>query len=206
MTEVLLQLLEELLNLFGAMVGFSLAYIGYEGYRGTGSPTLLRLSLAFGLLGGAFLLSGVLGLAQLGMLPALPLILSLLLLMAAALETLGYFFLAFSYIVNVRSSRMTLPALLVGGGAFTVTAALKSLSLFFLFYGVVEILMAYWQRKNPRTFLIGLGLILLAIGELTRWISLFYPGVTAILLGAIVLKLSGLASLFLPVMTLSPKV
>jgi hypothetical protein len=66
--------------------------------------------------------------------------------------------------------------------------------------------MAYWQRKNPRTFLIGLGLILLAIGELTRWISLFYPGVTAILLGAIVLKLSGLASLFLPVMTLSPKV
>jgi len=197
--DMALALLEELLYLIGAFVGFSVAHVGYRGYKETTSPTLLRLTIAFTLLGSGFTISGLSGLAELQMLPSIALLFSLLIIFATLLETLGYFFLAFSHMIDVRASMK------IGIGSalilptVSIPAVMKSLSLYFLLYGVAETVISYSKLKKRETLLISLGLAVIALGEFIRIAGYFYPGMNAIVSASLALKIAGLFTLYLPV-------
>ncbi|MEE9586054.1 MAG: hypothetical protein V3W09_04055 [Nitrososphaerales archaeon] len=193
-------LIEDLLYLVGAFIGFSVAYVSYQGYRDIGSPTMLRLTIAFLLLGGGFTLSGIVGLADLGVLPYITLLISSLVLGASLLEAAGYFFLAFSHMMNVRGFGK-------GGMNSTITlsaaipvAALKSVSLYFLMYGVIETVIAYFKVRRFETLTIAIGLGLIAAAEFIRWTSYLYPSIATILILSLVIKVLGFSTLYIPVL------
>ncbi|MFQ6135018.1 MAG: hypothetical protein ACE5KU_04305 [Nitrososphaerales archaeon] len=192
-------LFEDLLYLVGAFIGFSVAYVSYHGYRDTESPTMLRLSIAFLLLGGGFTLSGIVGLASLGVLPYITLVISVLVLGAGLLEAAGYFFLAFSHIMNVRGFEKAGAASPITLSAAVPVAALKSVSLYFLLYGVIETVIAYFRVRRFETLTIAIGLGMIASAEFIRWTSFLYPSVAAILVVSLVVKIMGFSTLYVPV-------
>jgi hypothetical protein len=193
---------EDFLQLVGAFIGFSVAYVSYRGYRDTGSPTMLRLALSFLLLGGGFALSGIVGLASLGLTPYITLAVSALVLIASLMETAGYFFLAFSHMMNARR--------IAGGGvplmaiATTVpVTALKSVALYFLLYGLIETVLAYLRDRRVETLGIALGLGLIASAEFIRWTSFLYPTATIIFVISLIIKIAGFSTLYIPVVKYS---
>ncbi len=198
---------ESILNLVGALIGFSVARIARQGYRETGSPTLLRLMVAFAFLGSGLCVTGLSTLVDLSALHSvayLAVALSILLGVATFMETAGYFFLAFSYGINARS--MVKGVVLTPLIATPISAAstlLKSFSLVFLLYGFVETLMSYFVYKKKQTLIIGGALALIALGELVRWVSIFTQGVSLLLLVSVGFKVAGLFMLYAPVMEFS---
>jgi len=197
MTEELV-LLEDSLYFMGAVMGFSVAWIARRGYAETRSPTLLRMVVSFWLLGVAFLLSGIAGTILTTNAEVLTFAVSALVTVGAGLETLGYFFLALSHILNARlPGRALLPAIIpLGTGA---TAILRSLSFIFLLYGFVETGISYVKSRHRGTLLIAMGLALLGFGELIRWQGFLYPTEPAVMTASLLVKIVGLAVLFLPV-------
>ncbi len=198
---------EGALNLVGAFIGFSVARIAKQGYSETGSPTLLRLMVAFLFLGSGLCITGVSSLVDLSALHSISILaiaLSTLLGVATFLETAGYFFLAFSHGINARSiGKGTVLTPLIATPLSATSALLKSLSFVFLLYGVVETIMSYFVYKKRQTLLIGVALGLIAIGELVRWVSIFDPGISAVLIVSVALKVAGLFVLYTPVMEFS---
>ncbi|MCL4437134.1 MAG: hypothetical protein M1503_10750 [Thaumarchaeota archaeon] len=198
LSEGSLVVFEDFLQLVGAFIGFSVAYVSYRGYKDTSSPTMLRLTLSFILLGGGFALSGIIGLANIGVLPYVTLAISVLVVAASFLETAGYFFLAFSHMMNAR--RMVgigLPALALPD--ITPVDALKSISLYFLLYGLIETVLAYMRDRRFETLGIAVGLGMIASAEFVRWASFLYPTATIILLTSLVIKVIGFSTLYIPV-------
>jgi hypothetical protein len=197
---------EDILHLVGAFVTGSVASVALRGYRETGSPALLRLTTAFTFLTVSFALAGVtgsgLGLA-LGVLfgSALLVASGSALLIAGALETAGYFFLAFSHVLNVGfQGRTRLGPLAVV--LLPAEAALKILSLFFLLYGLVETTMSYAKQHRSTTLLIALGLALLGGGEFVRLLAPIQ--FTDLLeLTSLVAKVLGFGILYVPVVQFS---
>jgi len=192
-------LLEDLLYILGAFIGFSVSFVSFHGYRDIGSPAMLRLAIAFLLLGGGFFLSGLVGLSDLGILQIATLVLSGIVFVAYSLEAAGYFFLAFSHMMNVRgfgkanfAQKMTLTAAIPLVG-------IKSISIYFLLYGVFETTIAYFRERRSETLIIALGLGLIASAEFIRWVSLLYPTVSTILVFSLVIKIIGLSTFGLPV-------
>jgi hypothetical protein len=194
-----LVLLEDILYVVGAFMGFSIAWIARRGYSETRSPTLLRMALSFGLLGSAFLFSWIAGTILTVNIEALTFTVSTLIIAAAGLETLGYFFLALSHMLNARvpGRAFFMPAILpLGTGA---TALLRSLSFIFLLYGSVETIISYAKSRHGGTLLIALGLALLGFGELIRWQGFLYPADSVVMIASLVVKILGLGALLLPV-------
>lgn len=194
-----LVLVENFLQILGAFIGFSIAYISYHGYKDTESPTMLRLSLAFLMLGGGFVLSSMVGFTNLGILPYLSLLVTGLLFGSALLEAVGYFFLAFSHMMSVRSFGKTGAVSTITLSATVPIAALKSVSLYFLLYGVIETVIAYFRVKRLETLTIAFGLSLIAAAEFIKWASFLYPTLTAVLAISLVVKIMGLLTLYVPV-------
>lgn len=198
---------ESILNLVGAFIGFSVARIARQGYKETGSPTLLRLMMAFVFLGSGLCVTGISSLVDLSSLHSiayLAIALSTLLGVATFLETAGYFFLAFSYGINARSmGKGIVLTPLVATPLSAASALLKSLSFVFLLYGFVETIMSYFVYKKKQTLIISIALATIALGELVRWISIFSPGISVVLLIAVVFKVAGLFMLYTPVMEFS---
>lgn len=205
--EVAFVISEGVLNLAGAFIGFSVARIAKQGYRETGSPTLLRLMVAFAFLGSGLCITGVSTLIDLSVLHSisyLALAFSTLLVVATFLETAGYFFLAFSHGINARSTgKGIVLAPLVVTPISAASALLKSLSVVFLLYGVVETMLSYSVSKKRQTLLVGSALAFIALGELVRWVSVFSPGISLALLVSVGLKVAGLFILYTPVMQFS---
>ncbi|MCS7115874.1 MAG: hypothetical protein RMJ31_00070 [Nitrososphaerota archaeon] len=194
--------LESILQVVGAYIGYSVARIAHRGYITTHSPTLLRLTLAFTFLSVGFVISSISGLV--GIIPHIVPLAGILITIAAALEMVGYFFLAFSHIVDVRMMyRVGLPSITMP--VIVVTAAIKSLSLYFLFYTIAETIISYRMVKKRITLIIAIGLALIACGELIRWISLLYPELTIVLLISILMKVGGLSTFYTPVVKFSLK-
>ena len=193
---------EDALQLVGAFISYSVARVARRGYLETRSPTLLRLTLAFALLGTGFVISGVSGLVVMDMLPGLAFLLSAFVVAAAGLETVGYFFLAFSHIIDVRgkSSVKVTPALFIP--IASAAAALRSLSFYFLLYGVVETFISYFKTKRRETMPIALGLSLIFGSEFIRWLSLFEAGGMMTFISLLV-KIIGFFALYIPVMQFS---
>jgi len=196
-----LVLLSDVLQFVGAFVAFSIAVVAYKGVRQTNSSSLLRLAAAFVFLGAGFLLEGLGGFSSLNMIPGFEVSLATLLVSGLFLETAGYFFLAFSHMLDVvfdkRLGVMLALFPLMAINQTSVEVILTSLSFYFILYGVVETLFAYSKNRNPNTLLIASGLAVIAAGW---WISLVAPGVLMLNILQLLMKEVGLVTLFVPVL------
>jgi hypothetical protein len=199
-----LLMLENVLQFVGAFVAFSIALVSYKGVRQTKSASLLRLAAAFVFLGTGFLLEGLYGFSSLNLLPGFEVSLTTLLISGLFLETAGYFFLAFSHMLDVVfDKRMGVmlalfPLMAINQGSLAVV--LTSLSFYFIMYGVVETLFAYSKNRNPDTLLIACGLAVLAGGW---WMSLVSPDGLLLNIIQLLMKEVGLVTLFIPVLKFS---
>jgi hypothetical protein len=197
-------LFENALQFIGTLIAFSIAYVAYKGVRKTQSSSLLRLAAAFVFLGTGFLLQGLYGIARLDLIPGVATILATLLITGLFLETTGYFFLAFSHVLDVlftkRLGAMLALFPLISINQASIGVILHSLSFYFILYGVVETLFSYTKYRNPNTIIIAFGLGLLAAGW---WLSLVGTEFALLRLLQLVMKEIGLLILFIPVLKFS---
>jgi hypothetical protein len=193
---------EGVLALLGAFIGLSIAYISLIGYRETGSPALLRLTSAFILLFLGFTCEALAVFGYVGVLPILALATAFFTIASSFLETLGFFFLAFSYILNVRATQRVsvMPLILpLSLPVIQISAALKSISFYLLIYAAVETAISYMKTRRAETLVLSLGLIFLAVSELIRWISYVELSWPFWYSTSLVLKLIGFSALLAPI-------
>ena len=195
-------LLENILNLIGFIVGLIIGIFAYIGYKNTASPVLFRLSLAFFAIGIGF---GVIwlgymidsiyfeagkinrGIQALGL----------------GIQTIGYFFIAFSHTIKsfFPKSRYfrsigVLPLFFLS--TMTIEHIIRSFSFILLVYGAIETFVSFLEGKQKGALVVGIGLSLLAFGEFIAWYSLVFPE-SVLYSISIIIKISGLISLFVPV-------
>ena len=197
-----MELIQNILQFIGVFVSFSVAYVAYRGVKQTESSSLLRLATAFIFLGFGFLVEGLVGLGQI--FPNEPISTTAVVVGGLLLETTGYFFLAFSHVVDVLLSKRLGAALLVVP-VITLTSTqladvLSILSFYFVLYGVVETVYSYARTRKPDTLLIAMGLSLIGVGTFLQWLSLLYQYVGVLSLLQIILQEMGLLMLFTPVL------
>ena len=195
-------LLENILNLIGFIVGIVIGIFAYIGYKNTGSPVLFRLTLAFfaigigfGIIWSGYMIDSVYlevgeinrGIQALGL----------------GIQTIGYFFIAFSHTIKsfFPKSRYfrsvgVLPLFFLS--TMSIEHIIRSFSFILLVYGAIETLVSYLEGKQKAALAVGIGLALLAFGEFIAWYSLVFPE-TALYSISIIIKISGLISLFIPV-------
>ena len=194
---------EGVLALLGAFIGLSIGYIALTGYRETGSPALLRLASAFILLFLGFTLEALAVFGYVGVLPILALATAFFTIASSFLETLGFFFLAFSYLLNVRATQRAsiMPLILpLNLPVIQISAALKSISFYLLIYASAETAMAYGKTRRAETLVLSLGLIFLAVSELVRWISYVELSWPFWYSTSLILKLIGFSTLLAPIL------
>ena len=195
-------LLENILNLVGFIVGLTIGIFSYIGYKNTGSPVLFRLTLAFfaigigfGIIWSGYMLDSVYldegeinrGIQALGL----------------GVQTIGYFFIAFSHTIKsfFPKSRYfrsvgVLPLFFLS--TMSIEHIIRSFSFILLVYGAIETFVSFLEGKQKGTLAVAIGLALLAFGEFIAWYSLVFP--ESILYSiSILIKVSGLISLFVPV-------
>ncbi|MGD0477352.1 MAG: hypothetical protein ABSB29_04185 [Nitrososphaerales archaeon] len=191
----------DVLQFIGVFVSFSIAYVAYRGVRQTHSSSLLRLTTAFIFLGFGFTVEGFVGLGQ--VIPALPFT-TMAVVAGLFLETVGYFFLAFSHAIDVMISKKMGAALLIfpiiSLSGTQLIDILSILSFYFVLYGVVETVYSYARTRRPDTLLIAVGLALISVGTFVQWLSLLYLNVDVLSLLQIIMKEIGLLILFTPVL------
>ena len=188
------------LHFLGIVIASSVAFISVSGYKKTQSPTLLRLAISFCFISLSFFVDTIINLTSFGIIPIFALALSLLVIIASGLEATGYFFLAFSHIVNVRSSSKVglLATFMIP--KLNLSVILQSLSFFFVLFGAVETILSYFSNKNINTFFISMGLMAISLSVPLTWASSLYVMISPnFLLYALVTKVMGLSILFIPV-------
>ena len=195
-------LLENILNLVGFIVGLTIGIFSYIGYKNTGSPVLFRLTLAFfaigigfGIIWSGYMLASVyLGEGEINRgIQALGL----------GVQTIGYFFIAVSHTIKsfFPKSRYfrsvgVLPLFFLS--TMSIEHIIRSFSFILLVYGAIETFVSFLEGKQKGTLAVAIGLALLAFGEFIAWYSLVFP--ESILYSiSILIKVSGLISLFVPV-------
>lgn len=183
-----------IVQLVGAIISLSVCYVSFKGFKIIGSPTLARLALSFLLLGSGLLIESLRS-----FLPQLIGLVTLLLLIAVTLQTIGYFFLAFSHAIDVLSLQKISIVPVVAITPISAIFTMRALSFYFLIYGAVETFLSYSKLKRKDTMLVGVGLSVIALGELVGWLSYFYPPNNILALTSAVLKVFGFSTLFLPV-------
>lgn len=195
-------MVDGVLALIGAFIGLAIGYISLTGYRETGSPALLRLTSAFTLLFLGFTCEALAVFGYVGMLPILALATAFFTVTASLLQTLGFFFLAFSYILNVRAAQkaLVMPLILpLSLPVIQISAALKSISFYLLIYASVETAIAYMKTRRVETLVLSLGLVFLAVSELIRWMSYVELSWPFWYSTSLILKLIGFSTLLAPI-------
>ena len=191
----------EVLQFIGVFVSFSIAYVAYRGVNRIHSSSLLRLTAAFVLLGFGFAVEGFVGLGQ--VVPSPPFS-TMAVVAGLLLETTGYFFLAFSHVIDVMMSKRMGAALLIfpviSLSSVQLVDILSTLSFYFLLYGVVETVYSYARTRKPDTLLIAVGLAMIGLGTFVQWLSLLYLNVDVLSLLQIIMREIGLLILFTPVL------
>ena len=195
-------LLENILNLIGFIVGIVIGIFAYIGYKNTGSPVLFRLSLAFFAIGIGF------GIIWLGyMIDSIYFeagkINRGIQALGLGIQTIGYFFIAFSHTIKsfFPKSRYfrsigVLPLFFLS--TMTIEHIIRSFSFILLVYGAIETFVSFLEGKQKGALVVGIGFSLLAFGEFIAWYSLVFPESVFYSI-SIIIKISGLISLFVPV-------
>jgi len=196
--------MENALQFVGAFVAFSIALVSYKGVRQTQSSSLLRLAAAFVFLGTGFLMEGFHGFGTLNIIPGFEVSLATLFISGLFLETAGYFFLAFSHMLEVvfdkKMGVMLALFPIIAINQTSMEVILTSLSFYFILYGVVETLFAYSKNRNPNTLFMASGLGFLAAGW---WLSLMAGDTLLLSIVQLLMKEIGLVILFIPVLKFS---
>ena len=195
-------LLENVLNLIGFVVGLTIGIIAYIGYKNTGSPTLFRLTLAFFCISVGFFVTWT-GYLYDFMVTQTGNIEQWTQTLGIAIQTLGYFFIAFSHSIKsfIPKSKYLrsvgfVPLFLLS--AMTIEHTVRAISFILLIYGCIETIFSYVEGKKKGTIFVATGLGLLALGEFLGWYSLVFPQ-TILYSISISTKIAGLISLFIPV-------
>lgn len=195
-------LFENILNLIGFVVGFSIGLMSYIGFKNTGSPTLFRLSIAFfSICVGFFVIwTGYMAedfLIKSGQIERWVQTLGI------GIQTIGYFFIAFSHSIKSFFPRSRyfrsigiFPLFLVS--LIHIENIFRSISFILLVYGAIETIMSYLESKKKGAISVALGLSLLALGEFLGWYSFVFPESILYYL-SISIKIIGLIALFIPV-------
>jgi hypothetical protein len=165
---------------------------------------MLRLAAAFVFLGSGFVLQGLGGIGAFNTIPGLEASLATILIAGMFLQTVGYFFLAFSHVLDVVMTRRLGPLLILfpifAISPTSVETVLRSLSFYFILYGVLETGLSYSKNRNPNTLMIASGLGMLAAGW---WVSLAAPDIGLLTLLQLLMREVGLVALFVPVLRFS---
>ena len=195
-------LLENILNLVGFLVGLVIGTISFIGYRNTGSPTLLRLAIAFFSISIGFFViwAGYMiedFVLKSGSLERWVQTLGI------GIQTIGYFFIAFSHSIKSLFPKSRyfrsvgiFPLFLVSSEH--VEHIFRSVSFILLAYGAIETILSYFENRNKGAISVAVGLSLLALGEFLGWYSFVFPE-SILYFVSMIIKISGLVALFIPV-------
>ena len=181
------------LYIAGFAVGAAIGAISMVGFRNTGSPTLLRLAVAFWSIGAGFLLAWAGAASSASWLGTL----------GIGLQAVGYFFIAFSHSIKAFFPRQgglasvgIVPLFLAS--YVELEHILRSVSFILLAYGAIETALSYRENRRLGTAMVTCGLVMLALGEFLSWYSLVYPQ-SPLLLASSAVKIGGLLAIFVPV-------
>lgn len=194
---------ETVLGIIGSGIGFSIARFAYGGYANVGSPTLLRLMVAFASISLGFLLLWARAVQitydSAEMTPDL-------LLVGLGFQAAGYFFLAFSHSLQSMTFRHMAPAIALVSLALTplfvipgnsIEHIIRSISFILLVYGATQTMTSYIWSKRTSTLLIASGLGLLALGEFVGWYNFIYPGMFYYI--SMIIKVLGMVAIFVAI-------
>ena len=186
----------------GFLVGLVIGTISIIGYRNTGSPTLLRLAIAFFSISIGFFViwAGYMiedFVLKSGSLERWVQTLGI------GIQTIGYFFIAFSHSIKSLFPKSRyfrsvgiFPLFLVS--SVHVEHIFRSVSFILLAYGAIETILSYFENRNKGAISVAVGLSLLALGEFLGWYSFVFPE-SILYFVSMIIKISGLVALFIPV-------
>ncbi len=181
------------LEVLALVITFFAFLISYKGYSVTKRPVFARLSFAFIFISTNFLLqffSDVFNLLEYSNISYYFSIFS------SFFEMLGFFFIAFSHMIRVHHEhRLFFPPLVI----INPVIAFKTLSLYFIFYAILESIISYTKMKSKTIILTVLGLIGFSLNILLSWISEFtvYPIILQVF--ALVFQAFGVIAFFVPI-------
>lgn len=173
-----------------------IARSAYQGYNVIKSPTLLRLFIAFLLIGIGFL-SFMINSTEI----------IELFLISLVIQIIGYFFLAFSYSIQSLGFKHMVPAIALVSIALSplfvipgnsIEHIIRSISFVLIVYGATNTMIAYMMQKHTNTLITANGLALLALGEFISWYGFIYPD-SIFYQVSLGIKLSGLVVILMPI-------
>ena len=169
---------EVAINMAGIGISIFIARLVFVGYRAVSSPNLLRLTFAFISISLGFALLTLATLSQDNLLKQFLTDLGL------GSQSLGYFFIAISHSMKSFNFGRTrhynlffyplMMSIIIPGNS--IEHLIRSISFILIIYASIETIASYIQNLRKSTFLIGLSLAFLAIGELISWYNFIYPG------------------------------
>ena len=194
--------MENILNLVGFLVGLVIGIMSLVGFRNTGSPTLFRLTIAFFSISVGFFVIWA-GYMIEDFVVHSGSIERWIQTLGIAIQTVGYFFIAFSHSIKSffpRSSYFRsigiFPLFLVS--SVQLEHIFRSVSFILLAYGAIETMLSYLENRNRGAISVSAGLGLLALGEFLGWYSFLFPE-SILYPASMIIKISGLIALFIPV-------
>ncbi len=195
-------LLENILNLIGFLVGLAIGIMSFIGFRNTGSPTLFRLTIAFFSISLGFFVIWV-GYMTEDFVIKSGNIEKWIQTLGIAIQTIGYFFIAFSHSIKSFFPKSTyfrsigiFPLFLIS--SVQLEHIFRSISFILLAYGAIETMLSYFDNRKKGTISVAVGLALLALGEFLGWYSFLFPE-SILYYVSIIIKIGGLIALFIPV-------
>ncbi len=195
-------LLENILNLIGFLVGLAIGIMSFIGFRNTGSPTLFRLTIAFFSISLGFFVIWI-GYMTEDFVIKSGNIEKWIQTLGIAIQTIGYFFIAFSHSIKSFFPKSTyfrsigiFPLFLIS--SVQLEHIFRSISFILLAYSAIETMLSYFDNRKKGTISVAVGLALLALGEFLGWYSFLFPE-SILYYVSIIIKIAGLIALFIPV-------
>jgi hypothetical protein len=177
------------------VVAAAIGSVALKGYKATGSPTFLRLSVSFVLVAAGILVQGAAPYASEGFAE------SVVMILGSAVEAVGYFALALSHFFTVRQAITAVTGILVLAPQASEPALasldimVKAVSLYLLLYVSAETLIFFFEYKRRSTIISIIGLLLLTAGVLLKLFSTMFTGYANFF---DLIKLAGLVVLLSP--------
>jgi len=190
-----LGLAKMVLEVVALVITFSAFLISYKGYSVTKRPVFARLSFAFIFLSANFMLqffSDLFNVLEFFSLSYYSNVLS------SFFEMLGFFFIAVSHMIKVSQERKVY-SLLLALVIINPVVAFKTLSLYFIFYAILESVLFYYKVRSKTILLTVLGLIGFSLNTLLTWISEFTTYPIILNLFALVFQTFGIIAFFVPI-------